>query len=270
MAGLDARADVVDDAYAEGSRAAARNDWATAVEHWERARKLLPRRSAQLSYDLGTAYANLGELGYATYHLERALDERVGADAQLSESARRNLAIVRRRIELANATREAKLSEPADWRDTLVAIVSGSWFAALNLFLGTGALIAAGARAIPRLRNGATPLALFLALLFLVTGATYLVARDADRAGPSAIVLQEGAILREGPGAHQSQSVTLSAGSRVWVEERRSGWALVRMPGGLGGWIAAEAIGSLEAAPGAVGPAPLAKATSADDADAAP
>lgn len=251
--------DAVDAAYARGSRAASEGDWPEAVRAFEAARRILPVRSAQLSYDLGTAYANMGELGYASYHLARALRDPVGLDAQLAESARRNAAIVRRRLELHAAGASLQLSEPEDWRDALARLLASTvmgWIA-----LGMGALgLVLGARAWWRARKGAGgrsgTLALAAAAAFLVIGAAHRVAVAGDRAQPGAIVLPERVDVREGPGAHTVREFEISAGSRVWVRERRSGWAKVQTPSGLLGWVEQDAIGALDAGVGEVPPAP--------------
>ncbi|MBL4685892.1 MAG: hypothetical protein JKY37_14955, partial [Nannocystaceae bacterium] len=68
-----AAADAVDDAFAKGNAAAAHKDWPAAVQSYQRATSLARRPSATLSFNLGTAYLRVGDLGRATYHLRRAV-----------------------------------------------------------------------------------------------------------------------------------------------------------------------------------------------------
>jgi hypothetical protein len=137
-----ARADVVDDAYAQGSEAAAANDWAGAIEHWQRALELLPGRSAQLDYDLGTAYAQLGELGRATYHLERALQPEARPSVEVAEAARRNRGIVRRQAEVQAEVNDARVSRSPSWWDLVVDVLAGqalAWISLVSAWLLVGA-----------------------------------------------------------------------------------------------------------------------------------
>src|SRR5690606_17207320 len=141
------RADVVDDAYAAGNEAALAGDWASAIEHWQHALELLPGRSAQLDYDLGTAYAQIGELGRATYHLERALQADARPSVEVAEAARRNLGIVRRRAEVQAEVADARISREESWWDLVVAVLAGQAFAWISLVSGWLLVVALAARA---------------------------------------------------------------------------------------------------------------------------
>ncbi len=252
-----AEADEVDEAYARAGEAAAAGDWAGAIEHYEHARRILPQRSAQLSYDLGTAYANHGDLPRASYHLMRALDDPGGSSVEVERDARRNLAIVRRRLELAAAGRQAKLTEGPDWRDRLARALASTSFAWLVLAVGALAVGAVFARSLFRRRRG--PLSAWLAwtagIASLLLLAAHVGARRSDRAQAASIVLEATLDLREGPGAHTPSKLRLSGGSRVWVRERRSGWVRVQTPEALVGWAPESSLAALDEPVGAASPA---------------
>src|SRR5690606_30239515 len=96
-------------AFVRGNDAAQRQDWQAAVTAYEQAAALLPGRHALLAYNLGTAYAHLGDWGRAVYHLSRAEDFRSGPSADVLEATRDNLEVVRRRIELQATTEGTKV-----------------------------------------------------------------------------------------------------------------------------------------------------------------
>jgi hypothetical protein len=247
-----ARADVVDDAYAEGSRAAANDDWAGAIEHWQRALELLPGRSAQLDYDLGTAYAQLGELGRATYHFERALQPEARPSVEVAEAARRNRGIVRRQAEVQAEVNDARISRLPTWWDLVVEVLAGQALAWISLVSGW---LLVGTVALRRWRDrNETPsagrgisgaLILVFALVFAIGGGLHALAIGADADHPDAVVLDAVVDVREGPGAHLPVAFTLQGGSHVRVLDQRSGWLRVRLPGGLEGWATVDSVARL-------------------------
>jgi hypothetical protein len=249
-----ARADVVDDAYAQGSRAAAANDWAGAIEHWQRALELLPGRSAQLDYDLGTAYAQLGELGRATYHFERALQPEARPSVEVAEAARRNRGIVRRQAEVQAEVNDARISRLPSWWDLVLGVLAGQALAWISL---VSAWLLVGTVAVRRWRHrNGTPsrgiggaLVLVFALVFGIGGSLHALAITADKDHPDAVALDAVVDVREGPGAHLPVAFAMQGGSHVRVLEQRSGWLHVRLPGGLEGWVAVDSIARLYQAP---------------------
>jgi hypothetical protein len=252
-----ARADVVDEAYAAGSAAALDGDWHGAIEHWQRALELLPGRSAQLDYDLGTAYAEIGELGRATYHLERALQPAGGPSVEVAEAARRNLGIVRRQAEVQAEINDARISRPASSWDLVVEVLAGPALAWISLVSGW-LLVAAVAIRRLRERRGVTPssgrgvgraLVLVFALIFAIGGGLHALAIEAADDHPDAVALDSTVDVREGPGAHLPVAFTVQGGSHLRILDRRSGWVRVRLPGGLEGWAKAEAVARLDKPP---------------------
>ncbi|MFO7567549.1 MAG: SH3 domain-containing protein [Enhygromyxa sp.] len=252
-----AQADVVDDAYAAGNEAAIAGDWAGALEHWQHALELLPGRSAQLDYDLGTAYAQLGELGRATYHLERALQPEARPSVEVAEAARRNLGIVRRRAEIQAEVADARISREQSWWDLVVDVLAGQGLAWISLISGWLLVLALLVRRFlgGRLRDGAGAarvggaLALVFALVFVIGGGLHGLAMRAADDHPDAIAIDSLVELREGPGTHLPIAFRVQGGSRVRVLDERSGWVRVRLPAGLEGWAPRESIARLDKPP---------------------
>lgn len=251
LAPAGARADVVDEAFARGNAAAAAGDWKSAVQHYEEAERLLPGRSAALSLDLGTAYAQLGELGPATYHLRRALQPQAEASADVAEAARRNLGVVRQRAEVAAAAGELQIDRPETWRDAALSALRSAVFGWLSLGAGwlalavwfvRGRLRAAG-------RGVAQGAAAVLAAVYLVIGGLHAYALRSELAAPQAIVLPAKLEAREGPGNHRKAMFAVQGGSRVRIVERGAGWTRVRLPGGLEGWVLNTGLGELSGDP---------------------
>lgn len=245
-----ARADAVDDAFARGNAAAEAGDWTTAIGAYEQAASLLPERSAVLSYDLGTAYLHRGDLGPATFHLQRALDWRGGPTAELVESARYNLAVARRRAELQAVSSGAKIDRPETWWDLVVEALRApgvGWSALVAGWLVLGLAWLRGRRR----RRGQPPstvlgaVLIVLASIYVGLGVLHGLALRADRTAPEAIVLEDLVDARDGAGQHRPVTFRLQGGARVRVVGRSPGWSRVRLPGGLEGWVREDAIGEL-------------------------
>jgi hypothetical protein len=253
-----AHADVVDDAYAAGNEAAIAGDWSGAIEHWQRALELLPGRSAQLDYDLGTAYAQLGELGRATYHLERALQPDARPSVDVAEAARRNLGIVRRRAEVQAEVNDARISREESWWDLVVRVLAGQGLAWIGLISGWLLVLALLGRRLVASRSGSTgaesgrvsgALVLVFASVFVLAGGLHGLAMRAADDHPDAVALDSVVELREGPGTHLPVAVRVQGGSHVRVLDERSGWVRVRLPAGLEGWAPRESIARLDKPP---------------------
>ncbi len=252
LAPAHARADVIDETFARGNAAAAAGDYKAAVLLYQEAERLLPGRSATLSLNLGTCYAELGELGLATYHLRRALQPAAEASADVAEAARRNLGIVRQRTEVAAAAGGLQIDRPETWRDAALSALRAPFFGwmtlgagwiALLLWFGRGRLRAAA-------RGTALGLAAVLAVVFVLVGGLHGYALRAELSSPQAIALPAKLDVREGPGAHRKALFAVQGGSRLRIAERGAGWARVRLPGGLEGWAPIQDLGELGADPG--------------------
>ncbi len=255
MAAAPARADVVDEAFVRGNRAAESGDWKAAVQAYEEAERLLPGTSALLSFDLGTAYAQMGEIGLATYHLRRALRAQAQANAEVAAAAQRNLGIVRQRAEVAALANAAQIDRPETWRDALLAAVGAPEFGWLALGAGWLALVIVLLRG--RL-GGRAPGGVVgsvigvLVAVYLVLGGLHGYAVRAESEAPQAIALPAKLEVREGPGNHRKALFVVQGGSRVRIVDRGSGWLRIRLPDGLEGWAPQAGLGELAGAPGRV------------------
>lgn len=243
-----ARADVVDDAFTRGNTAAAAGDLQTAVTAYEEAERLLPGRSALLSFDLGTAYAQLGELGLATYHLRRALQAQAQASEDVAAAAQRNLGVVRQRLEVAAVASGAQVDRPETWRDALLLAVGAPGFGWLALGAGWLALLLWLLRGrLGRAVGSVTGSVLgVLVAIYLVVGGLHGYAVRAESAAPQAIALPAKLEVREGPGEHRKALFTVQGGSRVRIVDRGAGWLRIRLPDGLEGWALQSGLGELD------------------------
>lgn len=248
LAAGPARADVVDEAFARGNRAAEAGDFKAAVEAYEEAERLLPGTSALLSFDLGTAYAQLGEVGLATYHLRRALRAQAQANAEVAAAAQRNLGIVRQRAEVAALANGAQIDRPETWRDALLAAVGAPEFGWMALGAGWLALVVLLLRARLGGRTAGGVLGSVIGVLvavYLVLGGLHGYAVRAEAQAPQAIALPAKLEVREGPGNHRKVLFVVQGGSRVRIVDRGSGWLRIRLPDGLEGWAPQTGLGEL-------------------------
>lgn len=245
-----AMADDVDDAFARGNAAAAREDWEAAIAAYKQADALLPERSSVLSYDLGTAYLRAGQLGPATLHLRRALDFRGGPTTEVVEAARYNLGVARRRAELQATAGGAKIDRPEGWWDLVLEALRAPGVGWLSLVCGWVAL---GVLVLHRRRGRAGRSTAFTSVAAIVLGVCWLgpgvlhgLALREDRTSPAAIVLPDRVDVRDGPGNHRHTEFSAQGGSRVRLVDRAPGWRLVRMPGGLVGWVPEDAVAEVD------------------------
>jgi hypothetical protein len=252
----NARADAVDDAFRLGNEAASSGDWQQAIEHYEEATMLLPAANSALSYNLGTAYAHAGQLGRATYHLVTALDLAGGPTAEIAEAARLNLGVVRRRAELQATASGAQIDRPQTWWDVTVDALRAplvGWIALVCgwMLVGLVALLrfrrAPGQRGRPSASSGGVmgAVLLVLGIVYLGPGLLHGLVVRADRTTPPAVVLVDQLDAREGPGSHRGTAFSVQGGARVRIVDRAPGWAHVRLPGGLEGWVPRDAVAEL-------------------------
>jgi hypothetical protein len=244
------RADAVDEAYAQGNERASAGDCASAIRAYERAAVLLDQPSSALSYNLGTCYLQLGDHGRASFHLLQALDFTGNPTTEIAESARTNLAVARRRAELQAATSGALIDRPETWWDLVVETLRApgvGWIALVAGVVALAWLVLRRARAAAG-RRAALPLAPFLAAAacYVVLGALHGLTLRADRTEPRALILDARVDAREGPGTHRATPFAIAGGTRVRIVDRTPGWALVRMSGGIEGWVVESSVAELD------------------------
>ncbi len=251
----DASADVIDDHHNRATAAATEGQWEVAADELEQALDLLPGRSALLSYNLGTAYAHIGDNGRATFHLRRALQPEAAPSADIAEAARRNLGIVRTRVETAAAASGAQLDPPETSWDLVLTAVRAPSVGVIALVCGWGAFFLWGFR---NLRGRTTTsrgiasvagsIIAVLLVVFVIAGSLHGMSLQTDESSPVAIVLQSQVDVRQAPGQHRKQVFTLQGGSQVRIVERAHGWYQVRLAGGLSGWVPESAVAELHGA----------------------
>lgn len=246
-----ARADVVDDHVAKGNVAARAGDWETAAVEYGEAERLLPGRSAVLSYNLGTAHAQRDELGLATFHLRRALQREAAADDSVAEAATRNLGIVRRRAELAAAAEGRQISAPDGFGDVARALFASPWVATSAVLTGWLAALGLAARAWWRRRRHdvgivtGVVIGLVAIATMLAVGHAWSIRTNASM--PLAIVVADSAEARAVAGGHGALAFVVQGSSQVRVIGSAPGWSQIRLPGGLVGWVTQSAVRRLDA-----------------------
>ncbi len=237
-----ARAESLESLFSEGNAAYFHGDFATAVKRYE-ALERAGVRDPDVSFNLATAHARLGHLGYAVLGFERALWLRPG-----DEGAEEGLLAARAELAKRRADREgeAELQTRPPLTEALARPFSPDALALALLILS--ALLFACLTGLHLARKPSQRIAVAVAapltgLLFLLSAAGLAVKLEVLRDGYAAVVLREGAELREGPDnkavvrkqAHEGQparvlrsdgnhsEAQLDTGSRGWMETKDLG-----------------------------------------------
>lgn len=245
-----ALADAVDDAVAKAHAAANAGDWANAAGQYEGAINLLPGRSALLEYNLGTAYAELGLLGYASFYLRRSLQSEVDAGPVVADSARRNLGIVRRRAEIEAAAGQRRISPVEDWRDLATRGLRSravGWLVLAFAWLAVGCFALTRRLAPAEQRSVARFAALVLAGVAGLGAVAHGLAVGGDYGSAQGTVLPSEVQVRDGPGLHRRSPFRLQGGSQVRIVDEGAGWIRIRVRGGLEGWVERGTVAALAA-----------------------
>lgn len=189
--------------------------------------------NGEVYYNLGNAYFKNGQLGRAILSYERALklmprDEDVLANLRFANARKTD--------------RETENEENVATRvlQAIFAFFSVDMLAVLVCaFVFCLGVVAACWIFVPirRMLWGGLLAVVMVALL----GSAGMLALKAHRV-PQGIVLADEAIGRSGPGRDFLQVFTLHEGTKVEIERVESGWLLVRLRSGLGGWIEASAL----------------------------
>ena len=185
---------------------------------------------ARLFYNLGNACFKSQRLGEAILWYERALrleprDEDIVANLNFARHVKQD--------------REPVDDSPAVWR----FLVRLHEYPTLDELAGALGLLwlSSFALAAWRLWMGRTGSGVVAALItcICVTAATagWLGRRASDHAAEAAIVTVEQATARSAPEADETAILVIHEGTRVLVERRETGWLLIRLANGLGGWL---------------------------------
>ena len=191
----------------------------------------------RVDYNLANAEFRLGHLGRAILHYERARRLDPG-----DPDVRQNLAYARS-LRLDRVPEPERLALVA-WLaraldrlgpDRLAWITLGlAWLACALLAWGLGS---------PgrwRARHG-WALAAVLTAVAIAGGAWYGTGH-AQSGNPTAVVVAQLADVFAGPGANNATLATIHEGLDVEVWAEREEWLQVRLPNGVSGWVAREAV----------------------------
>ncbi|MCU0663965.1 MAG: tetratricopeptide repeat protein [Myxococcota bacterium] len=235
---FSAKAESVSSLFDRANNAFWNGDYAGARDSYARLAQLSGPRPEVL-YNLGTAYARLGNLGQAVLMYEKVL--RLSPD---NEDARHNLLVLREHL----ARRANEADRDADLAPSVTAFralidrftTNGAalTFLTFELLLIAFLLVRRIVRAdLPRLTLGVLSGVLALlsaAMLVLLLGRLHL-----ETSVQEAIIVQAGqSDVFEGPGS-EIRRFGLEEGSRVEVIGEMDGWRRLRDAEGRDGWVRA-------------------------------
>lgn len=187
-------------------------------------------RHGAVYYNLGNAYYKAGELGRAILAYERAVRLRPDDEDVLAN------------LRFVNALKTDREPEP---EGNIVVRFLGRRYRSLSvdgLALGLSLCLFACAAAGVAWLFVAHRRVMWICLLVIFGGGLLgagglLAIKIHDReAAAQAVILDEEAVGRSGPGGDYLKVFTLHEGTKVTIEREEGGWSLVRLPNGMGGW----------------------------------
>lgn len=175
-------------------------------------------------YNLGTLYANKGELAIARYHLEKSLGQ-----ASSIPIVKSNLKTVKSKLGL---TSKVSSYEKLDQFGFLIKDISFDYYLIISLLIFLVFLYSL-------IKRVKIIVVVFMALLsFSILGTGIY----SDRYLVNGIILGEGAV-RTGPSSVYPAFMDIKKGQRVIIGKSFDGWLKVVMPRSSGGWINKKDIG---------------------------
>lgn len=188
-------------------------------------------RTGDVYFNLGSAHYQAGRPGPAAWAWESAIRARPG-----DEEARSHLERLRAEV--------GARAEPRPLAHRVGARIDGN-LAGLLLLLGWTAFLALLFLRLRRLGGRSAGFAAGLALLVALVGGVGLGLVEAERrAGWAVILVPVEARLAPHEGAQSLLS--LEEASRVRIERREGGWALLRLGEEARGWVPASAVAEVE------------------------
>ncbi len=188
-------------------------------------------RTAEVYYNLGNTYFQLGDYGLASLNLERALLLKPGF-----QEAATNLDLTWEKAKALPARRQALIPDgfPISLDAAMVTGLTAFWLVVLPL---TSAIL------FRRMRGAMLGLA-SLGLILFAASVIAILDLWQGRAHPdAAIVLTKDTALRETPVSSGKVLNRLTAATRVRAdEETRGDWRWVEAPAGESGWVMASAV----------------------------
>lgn len=230
--------------FSEGNKAFFEGDYEAAIARYT---SLIDAgvEDADVYYNLGTAHARLGRCGAAIHALERSLAINAGDGA-----AEANLRVCQAQLGKRRAQRdgEATVQTRPPWSEAILRSVSGDVLAwtvlALNVLLFACLLLR---RLVSRetLSLGLALTAWLIGLALLVAVAALGTKQQWLQDGRGAIVLNEDAVLREGPDPRARTRAQALEGERGRILQHEGGFVRVRLARGPEGWISEVDVGAL-------------------------
>jgi tetratricopeptide (TPR) repeat protein len=241
---VNARAENLQDIFRSGNDAFFQGDFKQARERYQR---LVDAgvRDPDVYANLGLADAHAGHLGPAILSFERALRLRPGDGETEAALGIARAAVGKRR---ADKQGEALVETRPPLAEALVRPYREDTLAWLALVLDSllfGLLIVRRRARTDSVRTGLAIAATIAGLGCAVGASALFIKRGGDREGEPAIVLREGAELREAPDPRASTRAHAHEGGSARVLARDGGFVRVRTAAGSQGWMASEDLGTV-------------------------
>ncbi|MEY4583350.1 MAG: hypothetical protein RL701_8053 [Pseudomonadota bacterium] len=236
------RADSLAAIFSAGNQAFAHGDYAGAIKHYERLRAAAIR-DPDVALNLGLAHARTGALGHAVLAFEQALRLRP-SDADAMQALTLARAAIGKRS--AEQHGEAVVETRPPLAEALVRSYTQDALAWLLLVADAGLFLCLLARRRARTdaqRTGLAVAATLLGLSAVCLAAGLFIKRGGLQEGEPAIVLRDGAELREAPDPRALVRAHAPEGGSASVIARDGGFLQVRTAAGPIGWIAHSDIG---------------------------
>jgi hypothetical protein len=196
-------------------------------------------------FNLALAEARQGHLGLTVLYLERSLWLRPGDETAEQELAAARSALAAKRAERdGEATMQARPPLIEALVRPLSANLLAGWLLALDVLVFALLLVRKSSRH-ETLRFGLAVAVPLLSLLLIACGVGLAVKNDALRDGAAAIVLREGAELREGPDGAAQIRQQAHEGDTARAFRHEAGFARVQLSSGARGWIKDKDIGAV-------------------------
>jgi tetratricopeptide (TPR) repeat protein len=239
------QAETLDEIFRSGNEALGRGDYAAAQQRY---RRVIDAgvRDPDVFMNSGLAYAHGGELGPAILAFEKVLDLRPDDGEAAAALAIARAAVGKRRAERHG---EATVETRPPLAEALVRSYREDSLAILSLFFDAlcfAALLGHRRARSDQLRTGLAVTASLAGLCALLFLSGLAIKRGAFREGQPAIVLRDGAELREAPDPRALARGEAAEGGSAQVLAREAGFARVRTATGALGWITDTDIGLID------------------------
>jgi len=233
---LSVRAESLDEIFRAANDSFAHGQYAAAAERYQRVIEA-GVRDADVYMNLGLSQARAGELGRAVLAFEQSLHYRPGDTDATNALAQARAAIGKRSAERQG---EALVETRPPLAEAMVRPFSEDLLAYALLFCNAVLFLSLIVRRRARGETTRTGLAVAaalsgLALVCVLSG--LLVKRGTFREGDPAIVLRDGAELREAPDPRATMRSHASEGGSARILARDQGYARVRTSSGAVGWM---------------------------------